>query len=527
VNTYGRFLVRLLFVFSLLLGSITTAGAAPAGDAPPDVGARAHRFATDLKKQGFEVRTGDFLLYRIADCEISFPVMGTCYFNNPAAPYILPVVPYWPEEYVDPATAGAFGETRDGFGVSHRFDRREAILIFGVLPPPARYFGIQSYLFTRKGDYETDNDTYHFINSIGATSVFFHDVPGNPKRIQSFDSLSDSNNNVVIERQSGAVFGQMRYFIISPDQNMDKTVRQMLHQFAVDDQDIFSEAIPSNMRFGLNKNADEFLTLIRYSMPEDGGGEGSASAAWRENPSLVVMRIRATRHHGPPQPYPAWLDDSPETRTAVDEHWLQPDLSSLVSAVRTHWGQPCNAADGCLAPATPFIDTQSYPFTLVGPKCDNIGMDCLGDTHDATYQFRGGLSFDNGEVYAVTGTMGTMTGNAGYVSLGVNNFRLRLGVANVNDVALAGSTDAYPGVMNRDKLYVYYFTRDCTGLEALTDPMGQSDTAYCLSVTPGMVPAGQRATLVERDYLKPGTQRGPESTLTLPSQVIRLHRPGP
>jgi hypothetical protein len=42
-----------------------------------------------------------------------------------------------------------------------------------------------------------------------------------------------------------------------------------------------------------------------------------------------------------------------------------------------------------------------------------------------------------------------------------------------------------------------------------------------------MVPAGQAATFVERDYVKPGTQRGPESTLTLPSQVIKLHRPAP
>ncbi len=86
-----------------------------------------------------------------------------------------------------------------------------------------------------------------------------------------------------------------------------------------------------------------------------------------------------------------------------------------------------------------FIDTQTYPFNLVGPLCDNIGMDCLGDTQDASYQFRGGFGFDNGEVYAVVGTLGTATGNATYVSLGVNNFRLRLGAENVDGTKLVGS----------------------------------------------------------------------------------------
>lgn len=524
-------IVRPLFVLSLLFlsgafpasaGSVT-----PQGKAPTDVNERARSFASVVKKHGFEVSLGEFVLYSIADCPYSFAVMGSCYFNNPTAPYVLPVVPFWPDEYADPATVGAFGPLPAGYGVSHRFDPKEAIVIFGYLPPSARYFGMQSYLFTRYGSYQTDNDTYRFLEQVGVKEMFFHTVPGNPARIQSWDSLSNSNNNVVIERQSGAAFGQLRYFIITPDRYMDKAVRQMLHKLSVEDQDIFSEAIPSNMRFGLDQNADEFLTLIRYSMPEDGGGEGTASAAWRQNPPLVVLRIRDTRPYRQPRLYPAWLDDSPETRTAEDEHWLQGNVDDLISAVRERWAQPCNAADGCTDASLPFIDTQSYPFNLVGPKCDNIGMDCVGDTQDASYQFRGGWTFDNGEVYAVVGTLGTQTGNATYVSLGINRVSLRLGVANISDVMLGGSAAPYSGVANRDMLYVYYITRDCAGLEALTDPQGQSSTAFCLSVSEDLLPAGEVASFVERDYVKTGSQRGPESTLTLPSQVIKLYRPAP
>ena len=234
---------------------------------------------------------------------------------------------------------------------------------------------------------------------------------------------------MVIERQSGGSFNQFRYFIITPDQYMDKQVRQVLHKLSVEDKDIFTERIPSNMRIGLDADADDFVSGIRYSMPDDGGGEGTPSDEWRHNPTLTLLRIRDTRPHRRPQLYPAWADDSPEPRTGGTRRVpLRPDLNRLVRKVSEAWGQPC-ALDDCSDQGSSFIDTQSYPFNLVGPLCDNIGMDCLGDTQDASYQFLGGYGFDNGEVYAVVGTLGTATGNATYVSLGVNNFRLRLGAA--------------------------------------------------------------------------------------------------
>ncbi len=501
------------------------ASAGPAGPeaGPPAVaGIPKDRFMAELVKRGLRVAEGYFQLWGIEECPESYELMGSCYFNNPTAPYLLPVVPHWWDEFVDPATQGAFGATRPGYGASFRLDPNEAIVIFGFLPPEAAYFGLQSYLFTRKGEYSTDNPTYSFLNSIGAKGIFFHTIPQNPARIASFDSLSDSNNNVVIERQSGASWNQFRYFIITPDAFMDRQVRQVLHRLRVDDRDIFTERIPENMRIGLDADADELLSAIRYSMPDDGGGTGTASDAWRHNPSLTVVRVRDIRWRRPPQRYPAWEDDSPEARTGVPEEYLKDDLTRLVYAVSEAWGQPCADA-GCTAEAMPFIDTQSYPFNLVGPKCDNIGMDCLGDTQDASYQFRPGLWFDQGEVYAVVGTLGTATGNATYVSLGVNNTRLRLGVKNVDGTKLVGSVDPawYPGAGNADKFYVYYFARDCAGLEELTH-------GFCIAVEDSelVIPPGAPASLVERDYMAVGTQRGPDSTLTLPSRVLKLQRPG-
>jgi hypothetical protein len=490
-----------------------------------NAGISVDQFMAELKKDGFEVAQGYFQIWKIEDCPKFFNVMGTCYFNNPTAPYVMPVLPFWPNEYIDSATKDAFGATKEGYSTSFRFDPNEAIVIFGLLPPKAVYLGLQSYLFTRKGEYQEDNNTYRFIAKIGAEDVFFHKVPGRSKqdRILTFDSLSDSKNNVVIERQSGGSFGQFRYFIITPDRYMDQQIRQVLRNLSVADKDVFTEGIPANMRIGLGEDADDFVSGIRYSLPEDGGKEGTPSDRWRNNPSLSILRIRDPQRH-PSQPYPAWEDNSPEPRKAVSEAYLKDDLKRLVQKVSQAWAQPCVDTNSCSDKAKSFIDTQSSPFNLVGPLCDNIGMDCLADTQDATYQFSGGHGFDNGEVYAVVGTLGTATGSASYVSLGVNNFRLRLGAENVDGAKLVASAkpEWYPGVDNLDKLYVYYFTRNCEDekVSALTH-------GFCLSVkdTELAIPAGDKASLVERDYMVPGTQRGPDSKLTLPSMVLKLQRP--
>jgi len=53
------------------------------------------------------------------------------------------------------------------------------------------------------------------------------------------------------------------------------------------------------------------------------------------------------------------------------------------------------------------------------------------------------LSLDNGEIYAVAGTLGTETGNANYVGLGGNQVSTFNGVANLSDKALEDTAKAH------------------------------------------------------------------------------------
>jgi hypothetical protein len=215
-----------------------------------------------------------------------------------------------------------------------------------------------------------------------------------------------------------------------------------------------------------------------------------------------------------------------DTRTAVSELGLASDQLSLVMAVAERWGQPCQQPD-CADRAQTFLDLQRPPLSLVGPLCTEIGMNCLGDTQDTTYQFVGQFPLDEGQVYAVASTLGTRTGNAVYVALGVNRFPLKQGVANLSDSELQDTVAEYAAyVSDPDLFYLYYFARDCTGLEELTD-------GNCLSITDEMIPvcpepgdpACDRAVFSQRDYIRPGTQRGPDSLLVLRPVVLKLHRP--
>lgn len=512
-----------LLVIVILLGLALPAAADPV--LPLDVknetlDETAAQITDSLTERDLEVREGYFQMWGVDECLSTFDLMGTCYFNNPAAPYIVPVAPYWPDEFVDPATQGAFGETEEGYNTSYRLDRNEAILIFGYLPPEAHYFGLQSYTFTHKGKYETDNEAYAFLSLLGAQDAFFHSVPLNPKRIGYFNSLSNSTNNVVIEDQSGASWEQFRYFIITPDGHMDHELRNALIELGVDEEAIFTEGIPENVRVGLNKNADDFISVIRYSMPMDGGGEGTASFKWRHDPTLRLLRVRDTSPGYPKETFPAWTPDSPDARSAVPEFYLNGDLTKLVYAVAEQWEQGCTD-DECTGRYRTFLDIQNAPLNLLGPKCAEIGMDCMGDSQEASYGFCPGITFDNGEVWAVIGTLGTETGNATYVGLGINNFRLRLGAKNVEYTRLQGSADFYDDdIEYPEKLFVFYFTRDCDGLESWTH-------GYCAEVedSPLVLPVGDRAAISERDYIMPGTQRGPDPTLLLPSRALKLARP--
>jgi hypothetical protein len=418
--------------------------------------------------------------------------------NNPTAPYVIPSVPLWQDEYADGTMRDLLGPTANHTWWTHRFDPREAIVILGLLPPHGRYFGIQSYAFSRQTSLNTSDSIYRAATDPFMKNVLFLGSP-NPSRLLVFSSLGDSQNNVTIERQSGGAFEQERSFIITPDAVMERNLRGALLQAGVPDQkQIFTEPVSADIaRLGLDAPADDFMTLIRYALPAN----EAAGNDWRKHIPLVIFRVRDRNTARATEPYPAPVL---EDRVANSELGLKGDADRLVEAVKLRWGQPT-------APTSSFFSLR-LAVDLLGKHCLLRPMNCLGDSSDADYQASATEGLDSGQVLAVVGTLGTATGNAIYTSLSLNWLPPLKGVANITDEALTGSASSYfaPGIAT-DKFYLHYFARDCRNLR------------NCLTVTPDLVPVGHLLKIIQRNYIVPGSNRGPDPSRVLNPTLVVLN----
>jgi hypothetical protein len=486
----------------------------------------------DLAASGFQVSQGYPKLYTQQDCiDHTYPKLKNCFQANPAAPYVLPVVQSWPDEYIDPASLNAFVETDPGYSVTFRLDEREAMVIYGRMPPPGRYMGLQTFVFSEHGQWRP-KDYDQWVNTpeqpFPMQYLFSTIPPDDPKshRIITLSSLGDVVNNVVMERQLGGEdpFGKTLYFIITPSDSTDRAIREALQTQGVADSHIFTEQIPRTDDLGpigplgMGKNAIDFFTAFRYAVPND----VDAGELWRESPPLTVLRVRAPDFLGPVQRFGS-LVYAP--RTANSELDMAGDLQNLVDEVCDGVGSHTNlTSTDCVQqpPASSFLWNLVSDFGWTGPYCRDIGMDCLGDQQEAAYYFSTPRPTGSGEVYAVVATLATETDNAIYVGLSANDASIMGGVPNgtLLDTQLKGSADVYASTVdNAGKFFVRYFTEDCSVLA--TVPGAAENCTEISGMSTQGDPALQGMIIISlRNYIAPGTTSGPDASQLLTPRIL-------
>ena len=490
----------------------------------------------DLEAGGFQVSQGHAELYTQQDCyDHTYPVLKNCFQANPAAPYVLPVVKSWPDEYVDPAMKDAFVETDPGYSVTYRLDQREALVIYGQMPPPGRYMGLQTFEFSEHGKWRP-RDYALWANTPDLPfpmQYLFSTIPPDDStshRIITLSSLGDVVNNVVMERQlKDDPFGKTLYFITTPSDSTDRAVRRVLHAQGVADNQIFTEHIPRRDSLGpigplgMGKNAIDFFTAFRYAVPED----SNAGESWRDNPPLTVLRVRAPSYLGPVQRYQS-LVYAP--RTANSELDMAGDLQDLVDAVCDSVTSNANLTGpdcGPSPPETSFLGNPVSDYGWTGPYCRDIGMDCLGDQQEAAYYFSTPRPTGAGEVYAVVATLATETNNAIYVGLSANDASIMGGVPNgtLLDTQLKGSADVYASTVdNTEKFFVRYFTTDCNVLANV--PGGVENCTEISGMSTQGDPELQGMIIISlRNYIAPGTTSGPDSSKLLTPRILTFTEP--
>lgn len=482
----------------------------PLGNAnrlPASLEQKVGRLRSDLESKGYAVARGYWSLWGVDQCKYPLQVLGYCYGNNPIAPYALAVVPQWKDEYVDQRFHHLLLEPQRNMIPNYRIDEREALVILAEMPPEAKYFGIQSNVFTRVGILNTDDPIFPIVAGDPLLQRILFGVSPDPSRRMMIASIGNSTNNVVMERKSGQPWGQQRFFVITPDANVAATITDALVRAGVPSaNDVFVEPVaPDLVHVGLGRHSDDLVTYIRYARPTD----PAAGERWRQELPITILRVRDTTHSRPANPFaiPAYEQRSYN----FDENALAIDLLSLINAVRVHWGGPAITLRGFFS-AYKVLDLigqhcLGYPVATRGP------MDCLGDTQDADYQIAQSVSIDDDTVVAVVGTLATRTGNATYTSLSVNWFPQLVGVKNIDDSELDGSAAAFASVLQHDPryFYVYYIARDCTGL-----------MPNCVEIPRKLVPVGEIIKIIQRNYVSPGSQRGPDPNKLLNPFAILL-----
>lgn len=547
--THRKTLLRLLVVLFILFGGVSPVLAdniIAENKVPGQIESKAHRMLVhDFIAGGFQVNPGYPMLYEKEACaSYTYPALQSCFGNNPVSPYVIPVVKAWPNEYVGPTPVNTFGEVRPGYIPTYRLDPRDAVVIYGHMPPPGNYLSLVTYEWSQHGRWKA-KDYSQWANTPNHPPmryVFSMIPPDDPKsgRIWSFSTVGESVNNVVMQQKSGDPFGKDRYFIITPSAGTDQAVRRVLQARGVPDGDIFTEEIPSRDDvgpigpLGMGENAIDFWTLLKYALPDD---SLAAQQWWKsfkgDNPPLTVMRVRAPSAAGPVQRYDLLTYDE---RTAISEAYLADDLQNLVDAVCDRAGSATDlhSAD-CTQPppASSFMADILQDFGWAGPYCRKLNMWC-GDQPDAGLFGTAPLPLDSGEVYAVVDTLATETGNATYVGLSVNAASTYLSPTGVTDTDLKHSADGYATTVNNTgKFFVHYFTRDCKKLE---DAHLLDRPQDCTEINELMVPKKGDSNAPGdpnlfgmfwpgiRDYIAPGTARGPDTTKLLRPRILTFTR---
>ncbi len=517
MSSFKIYVTCVLFLFGAFSSGVCspTDPLSKANRLPPSLELKVQDFSNSLEDSGYKVMRGYFALWTTEDCKYALQTLGNCYGNNPTAPYVLAFLPHWKDEFVDQSLHHALAAGQRNMTANYRLGEREALVVLAELPPPARYFGMQTNVFTGKDTLNTSDPVYQLLSSTPALAdlrkIIFSTSP-NPDRMMFVASIGNSVNNVVIEEQSKESWGQQRFFVITPDQEMaDEMAEHLATLEGVDTSQIFTEPVsPSLAILGYGSEADDFITYMRYSMPND----IVLGEQWREQLPLTILRVRDPNDTTANNPFEI-PNYSPKTAN-FDEHALESDLSNLVAAVKEHWGdQDVDPVD--FRSLSLWVDLigqhclggDGPPYPVVGIDLPRGPMNCLGDSQDADYQISGDTFYlDDDQVIAVIGTLGTETGNATYTSISVNWFPELVGVLNRDDIVLQGSAikfkEALANQSTYKNFYVYYFARDCSGLYP-----------WCQEVPKSLVPIGDTVKIVQRNYINPGSSCGPDPTKVL------------
>jgi hypothetical protein len=468
---------------AILLTGLVLGGALPCGSAlqqgAPSTG-DADAFAAALAQDGFVVQEGKMEVFPIIDL-YNMGLLSSCFGNNPSTPYALFFAPPPPGQAAvidDPNDAATLdGKTL----VNYRLRPDEAIVMIGQTPPACSYFSYRSYLY----------DQY---------------FPAEGERRIVFASLGDTVNRMTIhtsgtpDGQAGSPFGQTTIIVVTADEGIAQRVRAAAEAAGFPASIMNTDVIPSSLvHMGLERNADQFLVILRLAFFED----RQAGQAYMAHIPARVFRVTPSETttldpYGVPALRVRGTGDASELN-------LLGALEELRQAILARYG------------AAHATELETSVWLYEGYDAIQRGINVIGENRDTTYLRSDDFTLGNDpdEFLIVYGVNHAATGKATYTNFSVFGAAALNGVGAVSNFDFARTAEEYlPGNPAAKYLYVWKVSRSCDGgLGCLTVPWGVK--AYGIDLD-------KPAFVAFRAYLEPATKVGPNWSEIVYDRVVKF-----
>lgn len=423
-------------------------------------------FQDSLTSRGYSVRRGSLKFIFKEDCETYVNISGSCYGNNPGTPYGLYQLPHIPGEAIEDLTEAA---GTGGLGLEIRLRSNEAIVLMGVTPPKAQYFGYTSYLFKtldRRGDGNFTSIFASLDDTLNPQSIRV-----GQRRLPPLSRLTPGAYDAAFEKD----------VIITTTGDKD-TVRDI-------DIALNRAGVPKNIRnlqkisttyggilppvglfdAGLEADKDTLLFLHRVAIFDDEEAQNN----YLNNPPVVIFRITPDecKAEGSKRREDNCLVSESSNRpvTSINDRFPIPIRARRNSKSENKYRNALDGLEAAVRAAHNVLaEVEVEQFPLNGNLCILGFLQCLGDNSDTVYFVsRPEFAFpDDDSYYIIIGVNHMATGSSKYSEVGSLDFSSLTGVASFNSVNdMPGSSSIYDGVDKSEYLYALTVRRNCNGIQ--------------------------------------------------------------
>lgn len=373
----------------------------------------------------------------------------------------------------------------------------EALVLFGKTPPPMRYYGYRSYLYSRYYDPLTGEPQIPGTSGAGYARVFA--------------TLGDTINLNTVK--AGSTYRSDIIVITTADSAVDQRIRILAQLAGFPSSIINTDIIPRDVtHMGLGPQKDIFCFLHRTALFDN----DDECLEFVKNPGGRLFRLTpASPGASESFPMPALRPQGTGVREGDDQS-LRDALDDLE--------QKIVAAYPGLKAEPLQVQPISRDFLMYEAIANQ--HNALGDNRDATYlrvvtPFK--LALDDDEFVIVYGVNHARTNKASYCSVTVRGDQYLNGVGGPDSRSYEGTAQYYSPLNARaPDLYAYKIARRAAGhpncfevpFDALKPNDGSSSTINLAS----------SMKLVFRAYLEPATLVGPLPEEILMDRAIRFSR---